>query len=153
MRPGIDAPVSDRIFATLWLAFCAAVAWLAWNIEATFSYEPIGPRAFPLLLTAIMAASVAWLFLKPDREPDWPRGVLRAKVFLLLVGFLAYAMFFEWLGFPVATALATVVIGRLFDGGWRDSAIAGVALGGGLWYFFDKLLDVTLPLGRLWALA
>lgn len=145
--------MSDRIFAAVWLVVCAAIAWLAWQIEAPFSYEPIGPRAYPLLLTGIMAASAAWLLVKPDREPDWPRGALRVKAFLLLVGFLAYAMFFEWLGFPVATVLATMVIGRLFDGGWRDSAIAGVALGGGLWYFFDKLLDVTLPLGRLWALA
>ena len=143
--------MSDRIFAVLWLAFCAAVAWLAWKIEAPFSYEPIGPRAFPLLLAGVMAASAAWLLVKPDREPDWPRGPLRAKAIVLLIAFLAYAILFEWLGFPVATALATVAIGRLFGGGWKAVVAGGLALGLGLWYFFDKLLDVTLPLGRLWA--
>ena len=30
-------------------------------------------------------------------------------------------------------------------------AAGGAGLGGGLWYFFDKLLDVTLPLGRVFA--
>ncbi|MCW5591335.1 MAG: tripartite tricarboxylate transporter TctB family protein [Burkholderiales bacterium] len=143
--------MSDRIFSVVWLVFCAAVAWLAWQIEAPFSYEPIGPRAFPLLLAIAMALSCVWLLAKPGREPDWPRGALRGKVILMIAGFLAYAMAFEWLGFPVSTALATLLIGRIFGGGWKGSAIAGVALGGGLWYFFDRILDVTLPLGQLWA--
>ena len=143
--------MSDRIFAGLWLVFCAAVAWLAWKIEAPFSYEPIGPRAYPLLVTGIMAASAAWLLLKPDREPDWPRGAARAKAAVLVVAFLAYAFLFEWLGFPLATALATVAVGRLFGGGWIAVLAGGAGLGGGLWYFFDKLLDVTLPLGRVFA--
>jgi putative tricarboxylic transport membrane protein len=141
--------MSDRFFAVLWLAFCAAVAWLAWKIEAPFSYEPIGPRAFPLLLAGAMAACAGWLLLKPDREPDWPRGSARAKSVVLLAAFLAYAFLFEWLGFPLATALVTVAVGRLFGGGWTAVVGGGAAMGIGLWFFFDKLLDVTLPLGRL----
>ncbi len=143
--------MSDRVFAVAWLAFCAAVAWLAWRIEAPFSYEPIGPRAFPLLLCAAMAASAAWILVKPDREPDWPRGTARGKAIVLVVAFVAYAFAFEWLGFPLATALVTVAVGRLFGGGWIAIAVGGAGLGGGLWYFFDKLLDVTLPLGRVFA--
>jgi putative tricarboxylic transport membrane protein len=143
--------MSDRIFSVVWLACCAAIAWLAWQIEAPFSYEPIGPRAFPLLLAAAMALASVWLLAKPSREPDWPRGELRGKVVLLIGAFVGYSLLFEPLGFPVATALATLVIGRTFGGGWTGSLAAGAALGGGLWFFFDKLLDVTLPLGRLWA--
>jgi putative tricarboxylic transport membrane protein len=145
--------VSDRIFSALWLVFCAAVAWLAWQIEAPFSYEPIGPRAFPILLAGAMAASAGWLLFKPDRAPAWPRGPLRAKAAVLVAAFLAYAFLFEWLGFPLATALVTVAVGRLFDGGWKAVVAGGAGLGIGLWYFFDKLLDVTLPLGRIFALA
>jgi len=143
--------LSDRIFAVIWLAFCAAVAWLAWKIDAPFSYEPIGPRAFPMLLAGAMAAAVAWLFVKPDREPQWPLGASRLKAVVLVIAFLAYAFLFEWLGFPLATALATVAIGRLFDGSWKAVTAGGAGLGIGLWYFFEKLLDVTLPLGRIFA--
>jgi putative tricarboxylic transport membrane protein len=143
--------VSDRIFSALWLVFCAAVAWLAWKIDAPFSYEPIGPRAFPLLLAGIMAASSAWILFKPDREPDWPRGAARVKAAVLVGAFLGYAFLFEWLGFPLATALVTVAVGRLFDGSWKAVAAGGAGLGVGLWYFFDRLLDVTLPLGRLFS--
>ena len=143
--------MSDRLFALAWLAFCAAAAWLAWKIDAPFSYEPIGPRAFPLLLAGGMAACAAWLMARPDREPAWPRGAACGKAFALVTAFLAYAFLFEWLGFPLSTALVTVAVGRLFDGGWKALAAGGAGLGAGLWYFFDKLLDVTLPLGRLFA--
>lgn len=143
--------MSDRLFAVVWLAFCAAAAWLAWKIDAPFVYEPIGPRAFPLLLAGAMALSAAWLAAKPGHEPDWPRGELRGKVIVLVAAFVAYAFFFEPLGFPVATALVTVAIGRIFGGDWKGAALAGVALGAGLWFFFDRLLDVTLPLGQLWS--
>jgi putative tricarboxylic transport membrane protein len=143
--------MSDRIFAGLWILFCAAVAWLAWKIEAPFSYEPIGPRAYPLLLAGAMAASAAWLLFKPDPRPAWPRGSLATRCALLFGAFLGYAVLFEILGFPVATAAATVLIGRIFGGSWKGTFAAGVGLGVGLWLFFDKLLDVTLPLGRLWA--
>lgn len=141
--------MSDRIFAALWLAFCAAVAWLAWKIDAPFSYEPIGPRSYPILLAGAMAACAAWLLFRPGPEPDWPRGRGAAKAAVLVGAFLAYAIAFEWLGFPLATGLATVAIGRMFGGRWPHLAAGGAALGVGLWFFFDKLLDVTLPLGRI----
>ena len=141
--------MSDRIFSVLWLGFCAAAAGLAWSIEAPFSYEPIGPRAFPLLLSGAMALSAAWILLKPDREPDWPHGRLLGKVTLLVAAFLLYAFLFDLMGFPLATGLMTVAVGRVFDGGWKATIAGGVCLSAGLWFFFDRLLDVTLPLGLL----
>jgi putative tricarboxylic transport membrane protein len=139
----------DRIFAVVWLAFCAAVAWLAWQFQAQFSYEPIGPRAFPLLLAGLMAASAAWLVVKPSPDAPLPQGALRGKLALLVAAFVAYAFLFEWLGFPLATALAAVAVGRLYGGRWVPCLVAGVAMGVGFYFFFDRVLDVTLPAGRI----
>ncbi|MGX5148300.1 tripartite tricarboxylate transporter TctB family protein, partial [Enterobacter hormaechei] len=50
-------------------------------------------------------------------------------------------------GFPIATALLTMVIGILFNASLPAAGISGVVLGILLWYAFDRLLDVTLPLG------
>lgn len=141
--------MSDRVFAAVWLLFCAGMASVGWAIEAPFSYEPIGPRAFPLLLAAGMAASAAWLLIRPDAEPDWPKGSLRAKTLLLFGAFMGYALVFEWLGFPASTALVTIVVGRLFGGGWPAVTVGGAVMGGGLWVLFDRFLEVTLPLGRV----
>ena len=54
---------------------------------------------------------------------------------------------FEWLGFPVATAILTMVIGILFNASLPAAGISGVVMGIFLWYAFDRLLDVTLPPG------
>lgn len=50
-------------------------------------------------------------------------------------------------GFPLATALLTAAFGLLFGATLPAAGIAGVAMGIALWYVFDALLDVTLPLG------
>jgi len=145
--------MADRIFAALWLVVTVAFAWAARDYQAQFAYEPIGPRAFPWLLAAISAACALWLLLRPGRLAETlgglpPGGVRRAVVFALAL--LAYALLFEPLGFPLATVIATVAIGRLFDGSWTRLVIAGAALGVGLYVLFDRVLDVTLPLGELW---
>jgi putative tricarboxylic transport membrane protein len=143
----------DRLFAGVWLALTLGFAAIARTYEAQFSYEPIGPRAFPLMLAGISAVCALWLLLRPKRIaealPPLPEGgVTRAAV--LMIGLFAYAFLFEWVGFPLATVLATVVIGRLFGGSWLGATVAGVALGVSLFVLFDKILDVTLPLGALW---
>lgn len=141
--------MSDRIFAALWLAVVAGAAFVAWKIEVPFSYEPIGPRAFPWLLCALMAACAVRLLWRPDPEPEWPRGSLGLKSAALVAVLFAYAFFFEVLGFVVATAALGALLGRLFGGSWKASVVAGIAMGIGFWFFFDKALDVTLPAGLL----
>jgi hypothetical protein len=37
----------------------------------------------------------------------------------------------------------------VFGGAWHQVVIAGAALGVGLYFGFDRLLDVTLPAGPL----
>ncbi|KUC94149.1 membrane protein, partial [Salmonella enterica subsp. enterica serovar Schwarzengrund] len=43
--------------------------------------------------------------------------------------------------------LLTMVIGMLFGATIPAAGISGAVLGILLWYAFDRLLDVTLPLG------
>ena len=40
--------MSDRIFAGIWLLLCIAGLFVAWQISSEYSYEPVGPRPFPL---------------------------------------------------------------------------------------------------------
>jgi putative tricarboxylic transport membrane protein len=145
------AGTSDRIFAVLLLVVLAGAAWVGWRIEETFSYEPIGPRAYPLLLCALMAACAVWLLIKPDPAAQLPRGPLRILVGLLLAALLAWSLLFAVLGFIASTALASAAIARLFGAAWVKCVAFGVVSSVALYLFFDKLLEVTLPVGRLFA--
>ncbi len=127
----------------------AGMAWAAHDYAAPISYEPVGPRAFPLLLAALMALAGAWLIARPgpqgfglDREHFKPIGLAVVAVF-------AYAALFETLGFPLATALMALPIGMAFGGSWKQSLAGGVVMGLLLYLMFDKLLDVVLPTGLL----
>ncbi len=58
-----------------------------------------------------------------------------------------YAAGIRMAGFSIAAALLTMVIGMLFGATIPAAGISGAVLGILLWYAFDRLLDVTLPLG------
>lgn len=141
--------MSDRILGAVCVVAAAGMAWAAQGYAAAISYEPVGPRAFPLLLAGLLALAGAWLFIRPAPSAEafsWDRVKLLAPAALAM---LVYALLFETLGFPVATALMAVPVGIAFGGTWRQSLAGGIGLGIGFFLLFDKLLDVVLPSGLL----
>ncbi len=46
--------MSDRIFAGVWLLLCIGGLFIAWQIHSEYSYEPVGPRPFPLGIIGLM---------------------------------------------------------------------------------------------------
>jgi putative tricarboxylic transport membrane protein len=141
--------MSDRVLGAVCVVAGAGMAWAARDYAAPISYEPVGPRAFPLLLAGLMVLSGLWLIVRPGpqgfglaREHVQPIASVVAAVFV-------YAALFEILGFPVATALMAVPVGRAFGGSWKQSLAGGVVMGGLFYLLFDKVLDVVLPTGLL----
>ena len=146
--------MADRILGLLCLALAAAMAWAAHGYAAEISYEPVGPRAFPTLLAAVLALAGLWLALRSTRAAAGAaQGATHGGVGLplaLTVGaMLAYALLFQWLGFVLATALMTVPVGRCFGGRPLPLLATGLGLGLGLYFLFDKVFDVILPTGVL----
>jgi putative tricarboxylic transport membrane protein len=134
----------------LGLCLCVFIAQQMWVLDVPFAYEPLGPKAFPLLLAILMSVCCVVLFLRPSRDVHWPDRKLRYRGLLLFIALLGYGVSFEWLGFPLATCLMTVVTAMLFDGRIPTAILTGVTLGVGGYLFFDRLLQLTLPLGRIW---
>ena len=140
---------SDRVFAIAWLLLSAAAAWVATGFTAEFSYEPVGPRAFPLLLCVLMALCSIWLLVFPGPKVAWPERGGAFRLAVMVAALMAYALVFQWLGFAIATALLTIVLGRLFGGGWMACVATGALMGISLFFLFDRWLEVTLPIGTL----
>ena len=141
--------MSDRIFAVIWLFVCAVIIVQMWQLEVPFAYEPVGPKAFPMLLAVLMALCAVFMLLRPDTDIHWPEGGALVKGAVLIAVLLVYAALFEWLGFPLGTTLMVFVVCLLFGGRWLTGVIAGVLTGVIGYLFFDRLLQVTLPLGQI----
>ncbi|MDF7785808.1 tripartite tricarboxylate transporter TctB family protein [Pantoea stewartii] len=141
--------MSDRIFATLWLVLCLAGLVVAWQIQSEYSYEPVGPRPFPLVLLTLMALCAVMLLLRKPDAIQWPAPQTMKRLVALAVMLFVYGWLFERLGFPLSTALLTFGIGMLFGARWWAAVLSGAVMGWALFYAFDHLLDVTLPAGSL----
>ena len=144
--------MSDRLLGGVCMAAAAGMAWFAKDYAAPIAYEPVGPRAFPLLLATLMAIGGGWLIVRPRLRGPLLRGVRLGPLGLAAAATVVYAVLFQWLGFPLATALMAVPVGMAFGGDWKRTLAGGAGLGLGLYLLFDKLLDVVLPTGLLSAL-
>ncbi|WP_434561818.1 tripartite tricarboxylate transporter TctB family protein [Pseudomonas sp. Z5-35] len=144
----------QRIFAAVLLLICIGLALMAWPYQAAFSYEPVGPRAFPLLILGLMGLALLYMLFRPtpvvhsDDDPQLDRETLQ-KIGICVLLLLVFAGTFEPLGFIVASILIGVPMARLYGGRWVPSAVIISLMAIGLYLLFDKLMDVPLPLGLL----
>lgn len=146
--------VLQRIFALVLLLACVGLALMAWPYQAPFSYEPVGPRAYPLLMLGLMALSLIYMVFRPapivrsEDEPELDRPTL-TKIALCIVLLLVFAGLFEPLGFVLSSILIGVPMARLYGGRWVPSLVIIPLMSIGLYVLFDKMMDVPLPLGLL----
>lgn len=144
----------QRLFAAVLLLACAALALMAWPYQAAFSYEPVGPRAFPLLMLGLMGLALLYMLFRPapikhsEDEPPLDRQTL-TKITLCVTLLLVFAGTFEPLGFILASILIGVPMARLYGGRWLPSLVIISLLSVGLYWLFDRIMDVPLPLGLL----
>ena len=144
----------QRIFASVLLLACIGLALMAWPYQAAFSYEPVGPRAFPLLMLGLMGLGLLYMVIRPtpivhsDDDPRLDRETLN-KIGICVVLLLIFAGLFEPLGFILSSILIGIPMARLYGGRWGPSIIVTTLMSIGLYLLFDKLMDVPLPLGLL----
>ena len=146
--------IVQRIFAFALLLVCAGLAVMAWPYQAAFSYEPVGPRAYPLLMLGLLGLALLYLVLRPtpivhsEDEPPLDRATLN-KIGLCILLLLIFAGLFEPLGFILSSMLIGVPMARLYGGRWLPSVIVISLMSVALYLLFDRLMDVPLPLGLL----
>ncbi|EGH41575.1 MULTISPECIES: tripartite tricarboxylate transporter TctB family protein [Pseudomonas syringae group] len=146
--------VIQRIFAGLLLLACAGLALMAWPYQAPFSYEPVGPSAFPLLMLGLMGVALLYLLIRPtpivhtEEDPELDRETL-IKIGVCIVLLLIFAGLFEPLGFILSSILIGIPMARLYGGRWLPSVVVVILMSVGLYLLFDKAMDVPLPLGLL----
>lgn len=134
----------QRIFASVLLLACIGLALMAWPYQAPFSYEPVGPRAFPLLMLGLMGLALLYMVFRPapivhsDDDPQLDRETLQ-KIGICVVLLLVFAGTFEPLGFILSSILIGVPMARLYGGRWVPSVVIISLMAIGLYLLFDKV--------------
>ena len=139
--------MSDRIFGGIGLLLAIFFAWQASVIQESFLSDVVGPKVFPYIIAAVMAASCLYFLLKPDPEPHWPRAGRLAEIALATLVMVAYALALPELGFVVATALASGYLTWRLGSGPLESVVIGVGTSVGIYVIFRLVLGLSLARG------
>ena len=136
--------MSDRIFGLVVVLVALAFIASATQIQTSFLSDPVGPKAFPILVGSVAALCGVIMILRPDQEPEWPQlrtlGALLVSVFVLV----AYAYLLKPLGFLIPTAIVAGVLSYQINPRIGAAVIAGVGLSIGLLIVFKFILGLGL---------
>lgn len=139
--------MSDRIFGIFGLLFAGLVVWATGRIEESFIQDPLGPKAFPLVIAALVALSSVVMLVKPDPNPAWPTLKKWLEMAITVGVMVAYAIVLPELGFVLSsTVLASFMVWRL-GGKPMQSAVGGLVMSAGIFLLFSYGLNLSLARG------
>ncbi|MEP3048121.1 MAG: tripartite tricarboxylate transporter TctB family protein [Roseibium sp.] len=141
--------MSDRIFGVVGLVLAFGYAWAALIIEESFLSDAVGPKAFPLIIAAVLALSSLAIIAKPDASPDWPSLGRFMEVAMAVLVMVLYAILLPELGFVFATALAATYLTWRLGSTPVSSVIAGSLTSVGIYVVFHLVLGLSLAKGPL----
>ncbi len=149
----------ERLVAGLFFLGALGYVWLARDFEAGFIADPIGPRAFPFAIGALLLATSVALWTSrassildrtghhilhqppsPLRAVSWRHGVLLAALFLYVGGL-------DRLGFVVATTALSSTVVVLFSGPTPRGVVLSFLLSLSIFALFVYVLSIPLPRG------
>lgn len=142
---------ADRVLGIALIGLAAFIAVQAVQLEMPFSYEPVGPKAFPLGLSILLTLLSLVMILRPGDNGSWPHKALALRLLLVLVLLLVYAVLFTQLGFIVSSLLVVTALARLFDAPWGKALITGIVMSIVGYFLFTAALGISLPSGYLFA--
>lgn len=142
--------MTDRITGFLLLVFALWFGYHALQLKEALFSDPVGSRAFPLAVAALLAPLAVILMVRPGpvsgKMPSpraWP------PLIVSLVTLILYAALLKPLGFIVATILSfqllALVFGAPFWKGFLASAVTTLVL----YVLFAQFLDLYLPPGDI----
>lgn len=142
--------MSDRIAGLVLAAFVAWYGATALTIQNSFFSDPLGSRAFPVLVAVFMAPLAAYLlFRKTGDRVEWaPRGSWPSLLSALAI-FVAYALLMEPLGFLVANVFVFTALAYVFGAPRVRGAVAALVATGVMYVLFGVLLDLYIPFGEV----
>ena len=141
--------LTDRTLGIVAILFAVFLGVFGYDLEPPFSYEPIGPKAFPLLIAVALSICGLILTVRGGNEAEANTKSANLRILTMVVYIVLYAFLFNILGFVMSTSLMTIFVGKLFGAKWWQAIVGGVVMSVLFFLLFDRALDVVLPQGIL----
>lgn len=135
---------SDRIFGLVTLFVALAYIASATQIQTSFLTDPVGPKAFPMLIGAVAALCSLVMIVKPDPDPDWPVARTWGGLAIAVIVLILYAYALKPLGFVIPTVFAAGILSYQISPRVVPAALSGVGLSIGLFILFKYALGLSL---------
>ena len=141
--------LTDRTTGVFLLVFAIWYGYRTTLFKVSFMVDPVGPRAFPLILAILMAVLSLYLIIKPDPSPEWPGSATWLRIGLITLTFIVYAYLMVPVGFVLATTFEVTALALIFRGPPLKSFTGAFLLSAALYGLFATLLDLSLPTGTI----
>lgn len=141
--------MSDRIFGAVGVLLAIGFAFAALAIEESFLSDAVGPKAFPLIIAAILGISSLAIMLRPDANPIWPSLGRFVEIVAAAVVMILYAELLPVVGFIIATIFASAYLTWRLGSGLIGSVLTGFGTSIGIYVIFHLVLGLALARGPL----
>ena len=135
---------SDRIFGLVSLMIALAYVASATQIQSSFLADPVGPRAFPILIGCVAALCSLFMIIKPDPDPDWPVAKTFGALAIAVIVLVAYAYTLKPFGFIFPTMITAGILSYQISPNAKTAVFSGVTLSIGLFVIFKFILGLGL---------
>lgn len=139
--------MSDRIFASICIALAVLMGWGATIIEESFIQDPLGPKAFPLVIALVLAACGVAMFLRPDEDPVWPHRRKQIQLLWTIGAMILYVQFLPVVGFLVATAIGAGFLSWQLGASVKQACWGGFGISVSIYVVFKLVLGLSLARG------
>lgn len=139
--------MSDRIFGLFGVLLAIGYVFAALAIQESFLSDVVGPKAFPLIIAAVLGLSSAAIALRPDPEPAWPALLRLAEIAAAVVVMVLYAELLPMAGFVIASTFAAAYLAWRLGSHPLEALLVGLGVALGIYVVFHLVLGLTLARG------
>lgn len=139
--------MADRITGIILLILSGCYLAAARGYENDFMTDPLGPKAFPIMLAGFLAAFSLVLIFRPDPSPKWHEWRRWRRQIYAIAILVVYCLVLDYVGFIVSSIAAVSIFSVIMGAGIKRGIATGICASVVLYFIFNNLLNLPLPLG------
>ena len=118
------------------------------QIKTPFSYDPLGPKPFPMAVSIGLLILPLWIIFIP--QSPVAQFKIQSRVLKLVLILFFYLLAFEFLGFMLSTTISSYLTARIIGSSRMQGLLTGLIISILFYGIFRLWLDARLPLGQIY---